>query len=158
MREHLLSINSLDVPFGIETGRNDREIVATWRYADAKWIDHARAHGMRRIHRIVLELDEATRKARATDFATSYDWSAGRGGAGLNWKFMTGIVFFQYEHQRVFGLQLDHQGRFKPALSYSYTFNLQEMKAPLINAVTKSGWTWQPVASNAPGWLKWLTE
>ena len=158
LRERLTAINSLDVPFRVEPGRTGNELIAIWRYADAKWIDHARAHGTRRLHRIVLELDKAQHKVRATDYATDFDWSAGRGGANLQWKFVTGVVLFQYEHQRVFGLQLDPQGRFTPSLSYSYTFNLQEMKSPLIEAVTRSGWTWQPVAWNAPGWLKWLTE
>jgi len=68
LRDRLIAINSLDVPFRIEPGRTDKELVAIWRYADAKWIDHARAHGMRRLHRVVLELDQPRRKARATDF------------------------------------------------------------------------------------------
>jgi hypothetical protein len=156
--KRLLAINSLDVPFRVETGKSANELVASWRYADVKWIDHARAHGMRRLHRIVLELDEPKRKVRATDFATAFDWSAGGSDAALNWKFVTGVVFFQYEHQRVFGIQLDEHGQFKAAFPSSYTFNLQEMKAPLTAAITQAGWTWQPVAWKAPNWLKWLTE
>ena len=158
LRNRLLAISSVDVPFRVEIGKSANELVASWRYADAKWIDHARAHGIRRLHRVVLYLDEPNRKVRATDFATSFDWSAGGSDAALNWKFVTGVVFFQYEHQRVFGLQLDEHGQFKAALSHSYTFNLQEMKAPLIAAITQSGWTWQPVAWKAPNALKWLTE
>ena len=158
LRDRLIAINSLDVPFRVEPGRTDRELVAIWRYADAKWIDHARAHGMRRLHRVVLELDQPRRKVRATDYETNFDWSAGRGGANLEWKFVTGVILFQYEHKRVFGVQMNQQGQSTPSLSYSYTFNLEEMKGPLVDAVTRSGWTWQPVAWNAPEWLKWLTE
>ncbi len=153
----LESINSLDVPFQIErTGAN--ELIATWRYADAKWIDLARARGLRRTFRIRLSLDEQAHTVRATDYAAGYDWSAGRGGAEVEWKALLGIVFFQYEHQRVFGLQLDEQGRFKPDVSYAYTFNLKEMKSPLIEAVTRSGWTWRPTIWQGPKWLRWLTE
>lgn len=76
----------------------------------------------------------------------------------MNCEIQTGGVFFQHEHQRLFGLQLDAQGRFMPALSYAYTFNLQEMKEPLKQAVVQSGWTWRPVAWNAPSWLRGLTE
>jgi hypothetical protein len=150
LRERLLAVNLLDVPFLVETNPSTNQLIASWRYVDAKWIDHARAHGMRCLHRIVLDLDEAQKKVRATDFATSYDWSAGAVSAMLNWKFVTGVVFFQYEQQRVFGLQLDEHGRFKPPISYAYTFNLAEMKAPLIAAVTRSGWTWQLVAWQSP--------
>lgn len=156
--QRLESINELDVPFQIERGAQPNEFFATWRYADAKWIDLHRARGMKRSLRIRMILDEANHTVRATDYAASFDWSAGRGGANLEWKTGFGIVFFQYEHQRVFGLQLDEQGRFKPELSYAYTFNLQEMKSPLIEAVTRAGWNWRPTVWQGPTWLRWLTE
>jgi hypothetical protein len=154
----LEAINTLDVPFHIERGERPNEFFATWRYADAKWVDLARAHGLRRTFRIRLILDEKHGTVRATDYAASYDWSAGRGGANVEWKAGLGIVFFQYEHQRVFGLQLDEQGRFKPELSYAYSFNLNEMKSPLIEAVTRAGWNWRPSVWQGPTWLRWLTE
>ncbi len=154
----LEAINTLDVPFRIEPGPQSNEFFATWRYADAKWVDLARARGMRRTHRIRLTFDEASSTVRATDYLASYDWSAGRSGANLEWKAGLGIVFFQSEHQRVFGLQLDEQGRFKPELSYAYTFNLQEMKSPLVEAVTRAGWNWRPTVWQGPPWLRWLTE
>jgi len=157
VKNRLLALNTLDIPFQIEA-HDDGELSATWNYADAKWVDLARAHGMRRIHRIRMTLDETSRKIRATDYQSSYDWSAGAGGAGIAWKMSTGVVLFQYEHQRVYGLQLDSQGRPMPQLSYTYTFDLQEMKSPLIETVTQAGWQWQPVAWQAPAWLRWVTE
>lgn len=157
LRRRLEAVNALDVPFRVEPA-SDGALVATWRYADAKWIDLARVHGMRRVHRLVLSLDESDRTVRARDYASSYDWSAGRGGAALEWKFVAGITFFEYSHSRVYGLQLDDRGRLTPTLSYQYTFNLQEMKQPLIAAVTGAGWTWRPVIMEGPRWLRWLTE
>jgi len=156
LERRLQAVNALDIPFRIE--RDGDSLVATWRYADAKWMDHARVHGMRRTHRIRMRLDESERVVRATDAFASYDWSAGGNGARIQWKTGLGITFFQVEHQRVFGLQLDADGRFTPKLSYAYTFNLQEMKAPLIDAVTRAGWTWRPVVWQGPAWLRWLTR
>jgi hypothetical protein len=157
LRARLLALNTPDIPFRIEA-QDDGELSATWNYADAKWVDLARVHGLRRLHRIRMRLDEANRKIRATDYESAYDWSAGAGGAGISWKASTGVVLFQYEHQRVYGLQLDSQGRPTPRLSYAYTFDLQEMKSPLIEAITQAGWQWQPVAWQAPPWLRWLAE
>lgn len=154
----LEAINQLDVPFQIERGSQPNEFFATWRYADAKWIDLARVRGMKRTLRVRMVMDEAAHKVRATDYVASYDWSAGRGGANLEWKAGMGLVLFQREHQRVFGLQLDEQGRFKPELSYAYTFNLDEMKAPLMEAVAHAGWDWRPTVWQGPTWLRWLTE
>lgn len=154
----LEAINQLDVPFQIERGSQPNEFFATWRYADAKWIDLARVRGMKRTLRVRMVMDEASHKVRATDYVASYDWSAGWGGANLEWKASMGLVLFQREHQRVFGLQLDEQGRFKPELSYAYTFNLDEMKAPLMEAVAHAGWDWRPTVWQGPKWLRWLTE
>jgi hypothetical protein len=154
----LESINALDVPFRVERGERPGEFFATWRYADAKWVDHARAHGLRRTFRIRMMLDESARVVRSTDYGASYDWSVGGDGARIQWNSGLGIVFFQTEQRRVFGLQLDEQGRFRPELSYGYKFDLQEMKNPLIDAVTRAGWTWRPTVWSGPVWLRWLTE
>jgi len=154
----LMAVNDLDVPFSITMGERPGELIADWRYADAKWVDHARAHGLRRSFRIRLTLEEQGRVVRTTDYSSSCDWSAGPRGASLDWKASTGIVFFQKERHTVFGLQLDEHGRFKPELAYTYTFNLEEMKAPLREAVIRSGWTWRPTLWQGPSWLRWLTE
>lgn len=159
LRDRLMAINELDVPFKIALSPEDSSVlIATWRYADAKWMDLARVHGMRRTHRIILNLDEGDATVRPTEQMASMDWSAGAGGAQLQWATARGMTFFQYEQQRVFGLQLDSAFQFTPKLSYSYTFNLQEMKAPLIEAVTQSGWRWRPVMVHGPSWLSWLTR
>jgi hypothetical protein len=155
LRERLIALNSLDIPFQIESAGED-ELDAIWRYADAKWVDLARVHGFRQIHRIHLSVDAANRKILATDYQSGYDWSAGRGGASFTWKATTGIVLFQYEHERVYGVQLDDLGRPTLQLSYAYTFDLQEMKSPLIETITRAGWHWQPVAWQPPTWLRWL--
>ena len=157
LRGRLLAVNSIDAPFSVSE-REDGKIVVTWRFADAKWVDLARAHGMRNTHRIVLELDDATKTVYPTEQYTRMDWSAGAGGGSLRWATGMGITFFQVEHQRVFGLQIDQRGRFVPKLSYSYTFDLQEMKAPLISAVTNAGWHWRPTVWQGPTWLRWLTH
>jgi hypothetical protein len=111
---------------------------------------------MRASHRLILELDESTRTVRGREFQTESGWDAGLGGASIRWKASWEIVFYQYEHQRVFGLQVGPDGRLQPALEYSYTFNLQEMKDPVIAAVTAAGWRWRQVFFFSPSWLRWL--
>jgi hypothetical protein len=68
------------------------------------------------------------------------------------------MQFFELERRQVFGVQLDASGEPTGELSKAYTFNLQELKQPIIQVVTASGWTWQPVIWNAPASLRWLTE
>ena len=156
LKERLLAVRFLDSPITIAPGSADDELLVDWKYADAKWVDHARAHGLRASHRLILELDETTRTVRGREFHTESAWDAGLGGASIRWKASWEIVFYQYEHQRVFGLQMGPDGRLQPSLSYTYTFNLHEMKDPVIAAVTAAGWRWRQVFFFSPSWLKWL--
>lgn len=157
LRARLLAINALEVPFRVEEQPGGGRLTVTWRFADARWVDLARAQGIRATHRIVLTLDPAAHAVRVTDQASAIDWSAGPGGADITWKTSTGIVFFQVQHRRVLGLVVDANGRLTPNLTYAYRFDLQEMRAPLIAAVTQAGWQWRPTVWSGPVWLRWLT-
>lgn len=158
LRAQLLSIENLQQPVTVSAGKTFDEIVVTWR-ADAAWLTHAQAAGLKRTHKLVLHLDETSHTVRVREYMSALDWSAAPNRAAVQWHMKTGIVFFEYRHERVLGLQLDPAtGRFKPELSYAYTFNLQELKAPAIAAVTHAGWTWKPVLWKGPSWLRWAIE
>jgi hypothetical protein len=156
LREKLLAVRFLNAPITIAPGRKADQIVVDWKYADARWIDHARAHGMRKLHRLVLQLDEATQTVRGREYHSEGAWSAGMDGASIQWKASWEIVFYQYAHERVYGLQVGPDGKLTAALSYAYTFNLREMKDPIIAAVTAAGWRWKQVFLFLPPWLRWL--
>jgi hypothetical protein len=117
-----------------------------------------RVHKMRRTHKLVLGLDEPSHTARVLEYWSAFDASAGSNDLRFNWNAARGIQFFEFEHRRVFGAQLDDSGKPTGEFSKAYTFNLQELKQPIIETVTNSGWTWQPVMWNAPRSLRWLTE
>jgi hypothetical protein len=155
LKERLLGVRFLNSPITIGAGRAENQLVVDWKYADATWADHARAHAMRKSHRLILELDEATRTVRCREFHTESGWDAGAGGASIQWKASWEIVFYQYEHERAFGLQIGPDGKLVPTLSYAYTFDLREMKNPVIAAVTAAGWRWRQVFFFSP-WLRWL--
>ena len=158
LRQRLHAAVGPDLPFAVTAGSAPNELEATWRYADAQWLDLARARKLRRTHRIVMRLDDDAKVVRVLEYSAAFDASAGRGGADLSWQLSRGITFFQVDYQKVFGLQLDGRGRPTGALGYEWKFNLQEMKAPLIAAVTRAGWEWRPVILDAPPYLRWATE
>lgn len=158
LRSSLLALAGTDVPFSVTPGPGDGEVQATWRWADARWIDLARARGVRRTHRFVVALDEASHVARVREYWSAWDWSAGRGGADVAWHAARGVTFFQVQHERVLGAQLDDRGLPTGELSNAWTFDLDEMREPLRRAVLAAGWTWRPVAWQSPRWLRWLTE
>lgn len=158
LRSRLLEIPRTDSPMQVTASADGQSLEISWRYADAQWVDHLRAHKLRRAHKLVLAFDDSARKVRVREYWSAFDASAGPDGARLKWQAATGIQFFQFDHQRVFGAQLDARGKPTGELSRAFTFNLQALKAPILQAVTESGWTWQPLVWNAPAPLRWLTE
>ena len=88
------------------------------------------------------------------EYWSAFNASAGPNDLRFNWTTARGMQFFEFEHRRVFGFQLDASGKPIGELSKAYTFNLQELKQPIIEAVTASGWIWQPVMWNASGNLR----
>jgi hypothetical protein len=142
----LLALNQQDIPFAVSRGSRANELVIDWRYADAKWLDLMRLHGMSKGYRLVLRLDEGAHNVRAQDRYASFDWSAGRGPnlVTLKWTVSVGITFYEYKHERVFGLQFK-DGKPTFDLSYAYTFDLNELKQPMIEIIRNSGWNFRPV-------------
>ena len=146
LMQRLLSINEQDVPYTVKRGNHSNELVVDWRYADAKWLDLMRLHGMSKGYRLVLRFDDGAHNVRAQDRYASFDWSAGRGTnlLSLDWKMSLGITFYEYRHERVFGLQF-RDGKPTFDLSYAYTFDLNELKQPMIEIIRHAGWNFRPV-------------
>lgn len=146
LASRLLALNGLSVPWQVSAGRRPDELNVDWRYADATWLDPMRVHRLSRTHRLVLRLDERSRIVRAVERHAELDWSAGAAPtvASLRWQTSYGINFFQYQHGRVFGLQI-RNGQPTLDLSYAYTFSLRELKNPIIDLVTDAGWQFRPV-------------
>lgn len=140
----LMALNQLDVPWAVTRGKQPNEYLIDWRYADTKWLGQARLHGMSSTYRLVLRLDAAAHNARAQDREASFDWSAGAGGASLNWHAVYGITFAEYRYERSYGLHFQDG---KPLMTrmYEYTFNLQALKDPIMQVVRDSGWNYRPV-------------
>lgn len=142
----LQALNGLRAPWSVSAGKRPDEFHVDWRYADATWLDHMRVHGLRRSYRLTLRLDASTRRVRALESTAELDWSAGHAiaAASLRWRATRGINFFQYQHERVFGLQI-RNGRPTLDLDYAYTFSLRELKSPIIALITEAGWDYRPV-------------
>jgi hypothetical protein len=148
LRERLLALGGGELPLTIRSAADSSDLEIEWRYADARWLDFAGVHKRARAHKLRLSFNAPRREVRVREFWSAVDASAGPDGLNFSWRALSGIQFFQVDYTRVVGAQLDEKGRPTGALSGGYSFNLQEMKRPAIQAVTESGWTWQPVVWN----------
>jgi hypothetical protein len=149
LRQRLLSLGGT-LPFSVTPGTRPDELYVDWRYADTRLTPVLQLARRRRVHRIVLRLDDAHRVVRAQDRHATLDWSAGgaSAAASLSWRASRRIQFFQYEHESELGIGFD-AGRLAISQKSSYTFNLAELKAPVVTTITRSGWEFRPVVSFA---------
>jgi len=151
LRDRLLGVARTAVPFTVRPGDRPDELIAEWRYADANWLDQMRAHRMTQLIRYRLRLDQADRTVRVLEYRAAFDASAGSGGASLNYRVERGITFFEIRRETVLGLQV-MDGRVTRNPSYTWRFNVDELREPLIRIVTGSGWNWRQVMLDVP-WL-----
>ncbi|NYT77124.1 hypothetical protein H0A71_08990 [Alcaligenaceae bacterium] len=70
----------------------------------------------------------------------------------LQFRAQWGIDFYNFRHETVYGVQVEN-GLPVPRLSYTYKFNINEMREPLQKLVVENGWTYKGVVVFA----KWLT-
>ena len=148
LRRNLLALGGGALPFTVTGGARDDELIVDWRYADTRLTSALQLTGRRRVHRIVLRLDERRHVVCAQDRHATLDWSAGgaKNAASLDWRASRGITLFQYEHETELGIGVEN-GRLSITPRASYTFDLRELKGPVVATVTRSGWEWRPVVA-----------
>ncbi|MBY0274219.1 hypothetical protein K2Z84_02670 [Candidatus Binatia bacterium] len=146
LRRNLLALGGGALPFTVQPGTRDDELIVDWRYEDTRLTPALQLTGRRRVHRIVVRLDGKHHVARAQDRHATLDWSAdgAANAASLDWRASRGITLFQYEHETELGIGIE-SGRFAITPKASYTFDLRELKAPVVAIVTRGGWEWRPV-------------
>jgi hypothetical protein len=148
MRARILGINDLDLPFRVREAKRGY-LIAEWRLADARWTTVLEQAGLSIAHSVKMKLDPGRSRVKAVDISKTIRWS--RGAPGLSWSFsfFRGINFGGFEKGAAYGL-LYKDGGWTFDRAYRYSYNLNEMKQPLVAAVVTGGWTYQPVITFIP--------
>lgn len=147
LRKRLLSINASEAAVQVESLADGR-LAVRWRLEQPRWLAAARQAGVRRTHRLLLRLDTRRQRVVVTE-----EWAefGGAGPLGLRWRLALGLQIGQVDHRRAYALRFDADGRARVAPDAVWQFRLGELRAPLIDAVTRAGWTWQPVLIDPAG-------
>ena len=148
LRRRLLAVNDLDVPMRVRETKHGK-LVAEWKLADARWTAIFQKGGLSIAHSVKFDLDGDRHVARAIDFSRSISWRAGVARAAFSFTFFRGIVFSEFDSAAEYNL-LFKDGAWTFGPEYRYSYNLQELKRPLVAAIVSAGWTYQPVAFFLP--------
>ena len=144
----LTGVNSLDVPFVIKPTNKPNEFIAEWKVADQKWMGLMLAGGLTFIYKLHLYLKPEKHLVNARETQVRAKWNVSGGvhtlDAGFNLSFFRGINLFQFAYGKLAGL-LFKDGKWTIDTAYNYTFNPDEVKSPVSEVITKSGWDFVPI-------------
>lgn len=146
--DRLLALNDPSKPYGIVRGV-DTDLVAEWKIVDAEWYGIFNKSGLREAYRARLLLDEARHAVRCYEELGTVAWTAGPRGLTPNVSyqrsFFTGRILYQKEYAKGYGLR-----QLRPPEAgkvYDYTFDVNEIRGPIIVTVEENGWEWVPVTA-----------
>ncbi len=149
----LLSVNDPKLPWTIRRGDKE-DLIAEWKVVDEKWVDFFAANKISLVHKLRFRIDDRAHTVHVQDVERRVSYRVGVDGrpqATLRWSFRRGIDFYNYEKSLAFGV-IYKDGKLQIGEAYNYTFNLNEVKQPLIDAVVKSGWKWKGALTVSPFW------
>lgn len=142
VRSRLLALNRETAPFRIVDGAAEQvDLVAEWKMVDAQWYEVFAKAGLTKIFRILLKFDDGNRTVRTSDREYEVAWEAGVPTLSLAASASRGQTrSFQ------FGTRYGFTETLAPGSIYKYTFNTNDLKNPIQEAVTGCGWTYKGVA------------
>ena len=138
----LQSLNRPTAPYHIVDGSGEKvDLIAEWRIVDAQWYEIFAKASLSKVFRIYLKLDESAHEVRAMDHEYSLAWSAGVP------KLTIAASAFKGQVQSVeFGKAFAFTEKLETGEVYSYRFDTREIKKPIQDTVTQSGWIYKGVA------------
>jgi hypothetical protein len=141
VKRRLLALNRETAPYRIVDGASEKaDLIAEWKIVDAKWYEIFAKANLTKVFRIYMKFDAAKHEVRAKDEEYTLEWRAGVPSLSLS------AAKFQGQMTSVeFGAAYAFTEELKPGVVYKYRFNTNEIKKPLQEAVTDSGWTYKGV-------------
>jgi hypothetical protein len=145
----LLSLNDDKLPFTVTRDSKDPDrLVALWKIADERWMEIFAARRLSVQYELRMKVEEKKGVVLAQDNLRRFEYTGGVGRRGASFSrkfsFFRGISLFQYERGIQYGV-IYKDGALKIDYSYNYRFDMAEVKTPIIQIVTSSGWEFRPV-------------
>ena len=140
--DRLMALNRPTAPYRLVDGIAEKvDLVAEWRIVDAQWYEIFGKAGLSKVFRIYLKLHPEAHEVRAMDREYSVSWSAGVPTVSF------AVSAFRGQTQSIeFGKAYAFTETLAPGQVYNYRFDTREIKKPIQDAVTGSGWTYKGVA------------
>jgi hypothetical protein len=142
LKSRLLELNRPSAPFRILDGQAEGvDLVAEWKIVDASWYEIFAKANLEKVFRIYMKFDSAKNELRAQDREYSVSWSAGIPSLSL-----AASAFKGQMTSMQFGTGYAFTETLTPGQVYKYRFSTNELKKPIQEICTSSGWSYKGVA------------
>ena len=147
LHRRLLGLNNDQIPFVVTPagGGEQGDLIAEWKIVDAHWVEIFGKAGIEKSHRIYMTLDPADTAVRVLEESWDVQWRAGVPEMSVSAEAFRGRTLGAKSFGTGYGFKgvnpLDY------GQVYEYRFDVSEMKDPIGEVVTGSGWTFRPVMS-----------
>lgn len=138
----LFALNRPTAPYRLMDGKDEGvDLIAEWKIVDAQWFEVFAKAGLSKVFRIYMKFDPQKHEVRAMDREYTVSWSAGIP------KLSIAVSSFKGQSQSIeFGKAYAFTEKLEAGEVYNYRFDTREIKKPIQDAVTGSGWTYKGIA------------
>jgi hypothetical protein len=145
LKQKLLGLNDDQIPFRIDPsgGEDQGDLLAEWRIVDAQWYEIFAKAGLEKTHKIYLALNDKDKEVRVLEESWDLEWSAGVPKMTVSAEAFRGRTI----GSKSFGTAYAWKGvnPLDYGQVYKYKFDVSEMKEPIAEIITGSGWSYRPV-------------
>ncbi len=134
LRKQILEINSFDAPVRVE--EKGKKLSVSWNYVDAKWFGIISKSSLSKHYELLIRFNDRTKTATLIDIQKEISFGLTPGEFKLRGGYFRGISF-NYEKGIAWGIT----DNFKIGKVYDYKFTNAEIKTPVMNTITRNGWT-----------------
>jgi len=142
LRAALLDLNRDSAPWQVRDGATEGvDLVAEWKIVDADWYEIFAKASLEKVFKVLMKLDDSTGQVRSVDREFTVAWRAGVPALSASTEAFRG-----QKVELSFGTAYGFTETLAPGQIYTYRFATKELKEPLQQVVTSSGWGWKGVA------------
>ena len=142
LRAALLALNRDSAPWIIRDGAAEGcDLVAEWRIVEARWYEIFAKASLTKVSQTLLKFDAAAAEVRSVDRDWTVEWRA-----GVPSLTVSAAAFRGQKTEVSFGTAYAFTEDGGYGQVYQYRFNSKEMKGPLQDLASASGWGWRGVA------------
>ncbi len=144
LAKKIMALGGEKVPFKL-SGSDETDILVELKVVDAEWYEIFAKAGLEKTYRIYLLLSEPENEVRALEEIGEVSWKAGVPSINYSKSSFQGRTMVQKEFGTAYAFKEAKPSSFGKV--YKYSFDVNNIKGPLIDVITKSGWSYVPVMS-----------